>query len=367
MNVETLKKSNLIIFECISGSHSYGTNVETSDLDIRGLYRLSKDDYMSLVKPIQEVSDNKQDIKYYELRKFIELAKDCNPNIVELFWTPEDCIRIKSPIMDKLIENRHLFIHQRAFHSFGSYAYSQISKCRGQNKLVNHPELAIIPKKEDFCWVIPSDGFNAHMIRNIGDGSIMPARPVPLKNLNSWNLSEMHCSALEHVSNTFRLYHYGKDAKGIFRGNDMLVCESIPFEDECSKFVGLLIYNQPEFEKAIKEHKRYKDWIENRNNARWVDQEKGLLNYDQKNIMHCVRLLLSGANILKNGEPIVRFEGEQLKYLKDIRAGKFEYEDIMARVEGLMAELDVLRDKCTLPIAHNMDKIDELYKELMDM
>jgi len=333
MNVEMLKKSNLIIFECISGSHSYATNIETSDIDIRGIYRLSKDDYMSLVAPIQEVSDNKQDIKYYELRKFIDLAKDCNPNIVELLYTPEDCIKFKSPIMGKLLENRKLFISKRAYHTFSGYSIAQVKKARGTNKLVNHPELAIMPKKEDFCWLLPAFVFDSKCLEELAkdQGSpLFPCRPLPLNECKEFDLKLFHCSALEHVPNTYRLYKYDEKAKGVFRGNDMLVCESIPLDDELAKFTGLLIYNKEAYEKAIKEHKRYNDWVENRNDARWVDQEKGLLDYDAKNLMHCMRLLLSGKNILINGEPIVRFEGAQLKYLKDIRAGKFEYEDIMA-------------------------------------
>ena len=36
------------------------------------------------------------------------------------------------------------------------------------------------------------------------------------------------------------------------------------------------------------------------------------MDYDAKNMMHLVRLLLSGENIVKTGEPIVRFDGERL-------------------------------------------------------
>ena len=81
---------------------------------------------------------------------------------------------------------------------------------------------------------------------------------------------------------------------------------------------------------------------------------------------HCLRLLLSGKNILTNGEPIVRFEGTQLQYLKDIRAGKFTYEEIMADIEKEQKELDVLFEKSTLPWGVDMKKIDELYKQIVN-
>lgn len=365
MNVEILEKSNLIVFKHIAGSHLYGTNVSTSDQDIRGIFRVAKEEYMSLIEPIQEVSDAKEDIKYYELKKFIELLTNANPNILEMLWIPKEHVMIQTPIMDKLLENRQLFITKKTYHSHIGYAFAQVKKARGSNKLVHNPQLAIMPKKEDFCWVIPCELMNRQEIYYL-PFSKTPFRPIPIQE-HQLNLNEYHVSALEHVSNTYRLYFYGKDSKGVFRGNDMLVCESIPFEDEANLFRGLLIYNQNEFEKALIEHRRYQDWMKNRNESRWVDQEKGLLTYDQKNLMHTVRLMISGKNILTNGEPIVKFTGDDLKYLMKIRRAEFTYEEIMADVEKRMVELKELFNKSTLPWGVNVQEVDKLYKELMDM
>mgnify|MGYP001059019150 CR=1 FL=1 len=45
------------IFECIGGSHAYGTNVETSDVDLRGIYMLPISHHISLDAPLHQVSD----------------------------------------------------------------------------------------------------------------------------------------------------------------------------------------------------------------------------------------------------------------------------------------------------------------------
>ena len=82
--------------------------------------------------------------------------------------------------------------------------------------------------------------------------------------------------------------------------------------------------------------------------------------------MHCIRLLLSGINILTNGVPIVRFEGEQLEYLRDIRAGKFEYEVIMKAVEDKMKELEVLKNTTKLRYSVDNAFISDLYKKLVE-
>ena len=58
--------------------------------------------------------------------------------------------------------------------------------------------------------------------------------------------------------------------------------------------------------------------------ARWVQQERGELDYDAKNMMHLTRLLFSGENIVKNGEPIGRFEGEKLETLLPIESTKYK-------------------------------------------
>jgi hypothetical protein len=117
----------------------------------------------------------------------------------------------------------------------------------------------------------------------------------------------------------------------------------------------------------VNEWKSYHDWVQNRNSSRWIDQEKGLLDYDQKNMMHCIRLLLSGLNIIKNGEPIVRFEGEARQHLMDIRNGKFKYEDIMIEVEDRVSQMEEAVKTSSLSSHVDNDAINELYREVSQM
>jgi len=363
MNIEQLKQSNRIIFECIAGSHMYALNNPNSDIDIRGLYVNPSVEYLGLQEPAGQISDDKHDTTYYSLKRFFELAMKANPNIIELLFVPEACVKIQTEIMTKLIENRHLFISKKCYHSHSGYAFAQIHKATGSNKKVHNPQPKEQPKKEDFCWVITD--FKGDRKGYDWDKAIFPCRPIPLSETDI-NLKFYHVSSMEHSHNIFRLYYYGGISRGVFRGNDMLVCESIPKEDEIDHFCGLLIYNQNQYEKAIKDHKSYHDWVKNRNESRWVDQEKGKLNYDQKNLTHCMRLLISGENILANSEPIVRFEGKQLEYLMKIRAGELSYEEIMQEVENKMKKLEELYENSSIPHSVNIKKINELYMELQE-
>ena len=78
-----------------------------------------------------------------------------------------------------------------------------------------------------------------------------------------------------------------------------------------------------------------------------------------------MRLLLSGENILRNGAPIVRFQGEQLDYLKGIREGKFKYEEIMAEVERRMEDLKTVEASSVLPKSTDMKAINQLYLDIV--
>ena len=130
-----------------------------------------------------------------------------------------------------------------------------------------------------------------------------PLRPVPLK-LSGIDLDHYHVAKMEHVEHTYRLYDYrDTNAKGVFRGPELhLAVESIPKADEWARFAGLLIYNRPAYESELRSWKQYWDWRKHRNEARYRSQEAGEIDYDAKNIMHCLRLLWSGASILENGK-----------------------------------------------------------------
>jgi predicted nucleotidyltransferase len=353
MNVDMLRKTGNIVFETVAGSHAYGTNVPTSDEDLRGIFMLPQASFTGLSAPLKQVSDEKHDITFYEMRRFFELASGCNPNIIELLWMPEDCIRTMTPAMERLVASREMFLSTKAFHTFSGYAFAQIKKAKGQNKWVNNPQPKDPPERERFCYVIgPRNNFVK-----------APARPVPYQdavNRITPPLSECRVSSMEHIPNLYRLYRGGK---GVFRGGKV-VCDSIPLKEEPTDFIGLLIYNEQGYDAAKRDHKNYWEWVKNRNDARWVSQERGEIDYDAKNLMHCMRLLWSGRSILEGNGPIVRFEGEQRDELLAIRAGRYAYDEVMARVEKEMEALEGLKEGSPLPRAVDMDAIEALYREV---
>jgi len=399
LTLAELEASGRIIYSVVSGSHAYGTNTPESDVDLRGYYWVPPKDYISLYDIQPQTDDTMHDICYYTLKRAFDLLKTANPNQIELLWMPKDCVKISvSPIMDEMIAHRDLFISRKTYFTHASYASQQIKKAKGKNKKVHNPQPETMPCKEDFCRVIDMndvdnqpewvrlffvkhdlisldqfvEGPDPLSLPPLSQGAWkslevkgkFPFRPVPLKE-SGIDLKHFHVSSLEHIPNAFRLYDYGDNAKGVFRGDQILCCESIPMDDEKTRFRGLLTYNKNEFDKALKEWNSYWDWVRNRNDARWIDQEKGLVDFDAKNMMHCMRLMMSAEHILQHGEPLVRFEGKTLDYLMKIRRSEVAYEKIMEDVEARDAKLKELYDISTLPKEADMDKLEDLYRYLI--
>ena len=356
MTLSELKFRDLMIFECVAGSHAYNLDIPTSDVDTRGVFMLPPRDYLRVSPLPQQVGDEKQDTIFYELRRYFELAADCNPNIIELLWTDPADIRICKPAMRYVLDHREIFISRKAYHTFSGYAFAQIKKARGQNKLVYNPEPKDRPTQLDYCWVIPSPYPE--------DPGRMPGRPIPLKE-SGIDLSKYHAAKLEHVPGTYRLYHYGPAARGIFRGDPenglILVTESIPIADERPLFRGFLVFNEDEYAQGVKRWQNYWTWIANRNEQRWVTQEAGQVDYDLKNMMHCLRLILSCESILRTGEPRVKFTGLDREFLMDVRRGKFIYDDLMKIVEEKMGVLETLYGSSAIRQEVDRSGIDELF------
>jgi predicted nucleotidyltransferase len=343
-----------VIFSCVAGSRAYGTQIPGSDEDIRGIYVVPSAAYLPLDQLPVQLADERGNTVYYSLRRCIELLAEANPNILELLFTPPDCVSRTSPEMEKLIRARRLFVTRQCGDTHIGYAMSQIKKARGQNKWVNNPKPPEAPRKEDFCFVIAKESLAA-------SGS-PPCRPVSLNHIG-WSLADYHVAKLEHVPDTYRLYYYGSGARGVFRG-DVLVCESIPEGDEASHFAGVLIFNEQSWKQALIEHQNYWGWRKSRNDARWEAQEAGQLDFDAKNMMHTIRLLMSGRSILEKGAPIVRFEGQSLTLLLDIRAGKIPFDEIMNVANELMSECDRLKLTAQLPPKCDLAAADALLLEL---
>lgn len=334
------------LYLVIRGSHAYGTNVPTSDTDYAGVFIQSMDDILTN-KYIEQINDDNNDIVIYEVRRFIELLASSNPTVLELLNTPEDCIIYKDPVFDEVLNNRDKFITKICAKSFGGYAKQQISKARGQDKKQNWEKDKVTRKTPlDFCYIHRGE------------------KSIPLvKFMEEKGMEQRFCglSSVPHSRDTYALFYDFKSEetdgsseypslgfKGIaFEDSNQVRLSSIPIDTPKNYFIGHVSYNKDGYTQHCKDYKSYQEWLENRNESRWVDVKSHGQKIDGKNMMHCMRLVQMSREIAEGRGIIVRRPnaGE----LISIRKGEIDLQTLIDRVESEISGIDNLFGSSNLP------------------
>ena len=118
--------SNIILLG-LGGSHAYGTNTESSDLDIRGIATNRKEEILSNIH-FDHFVNEETDTTIYSFNKMITLLSNCNPNTIELLGLKPEHYLYISPIGQELLNNAHMFLSKKCVQSFGGYANSQLRR-----------------------------------------------------------------------------------------------------------------------------------------------------------------------------------------------------------------------------------------------
>ena len=128
-----------MMFLTLGGSYAYGTNVESSDIDVRGCALNSKSDLIGM-SHFEQVIDTSTDTVIYAFNKLIPLLLNCNPNCIELLGCKKDHYLYISPEGKQLLENAKLFLSQKAIHSFGGYADAQLRRLQNALARDSYPQ-----------------------------------------------------------------------------------------------------------------------------------------------------------------------------------------------------------------------------------
>ncbi|MDE1971075.1 MAG: nucleotidyltransferase domain-containing protein [Patescibacteria group bacterium] len=138
---------NNIIYEVITGSIAYGTNIDNvSDFDMYGVCIPLKEmifphlagEILGFGRQIQRFeqyiqhhvsSGNKSyDLTYMSIVKYFQLCMENNPNMVDTLFVPENCVTHMNAIGSMIRENRRHFLHKGSYYKFSGYAHSQLHK-----------------------------------------------------------------------------------------------------------------------------------------------------------------------------------------------------------------------------------------------
>ena len=117
------------------GSISHGTFIPSSnpnsidDVDVLGVYINPLSHYLGYEqKETYDFFEDQWDVVLYEFKKLVRLLSNSNPNVLNLLWTRDQDFLKKSPLGQKLLDNKQLFVSKKAYTTFMGYARSQLHK-----------------------------------------------------------------------------------------------------------------------------------------------------------------------------------------------------------------------------------------------
>ena len=127
-----------ILISHVAGSKAYGTNIATSDTDVRGIFTAPKKSILTPFYPVREVTGEGEDCKYYELNNYMKLYLEMNPNILETLWIDKSSIIDATPEYWKLREVGQTLLTSKVAFTFSGYAMAQLKRIKGHNKHINN-------------------------------------------------------------------------------------------------------------------------------------------------------------------------------------------------------------------------------------
>jgi uncharacterized protein len=350
MTIEELRRDGCIIYECLSGSRAYGLDTAESDTDIKGVFVLPEDRFYGF-DYVEQVSSEKNDIVFYELRKYLLLLAKNNPAAIELMFSPPETVLIRDPAIDRI--DPACVASRLCRNSFAGYALGQVKRAKGLNKKIFNPAAGQRPSAIDFCYVL--------------DGE----RSLPVERwLADRGLAAKGCglTALPHIRDGYALF-YRDDAAvevdfgGLFRSDGK--GETAPgSQDVCLSSVpkGMkprtyLFFNRDDYSMRCKEHREYRTWEASRNDVRYKQTLSHGGGYDAKNMMHTIRLIRMAGEIARTGRPEVRRRDRD--ELLAIKSGAYRYEELLEMASREIRLVDEAFAASALPERPDSGMIEE--------
>lgn len=306
-----------IIFLTLGGSYSYGTNMETSDVDVRGCALNSPSDLLGLTN-FEQVVHTQTDTTVYAFNKLIKLLLNCNPNTIEMLGCKPEHYFLLTDTGRMMIENRKMFMSRRAVHSFGGYATQQLRRL--ENALAR-------------------------------DKMSQARREEHIRN------------SMERAVQSFK----GRYTE-FNKGSVILYTDESPREDldrEIFADITLKKFPAREFNSMINDLTNVLSDYEKLNHRNNKKDD----NHLNKHAMHLIRLYLMCLDILEKGD-IVTYRGNDLDLLMSIRHGEYQKEDGTYRqeffdmVNEFEARLAYAKENTALPENPDMKRVEEFVMEV---
>lgn len=308
---------NRIVFLTLGGSYSYGTNVETSDVDVRGCALNSPSDLLGLSN-FEQVVNNETDTTVYSFNKLISLLLNCNPNTIEMLGCKPEHYIYCTDIGTSMINNRKMFLSRRAADSFGGYATQQLRRL--ENALAR--DKLDQSRKEE------------HILKSMQNAM--------------QSFGERYT---EFENGSIELFTDKSEREG--------------FESEVFANIHLDRYPIREFNGIVHDLTNIVSAYSKLNHRNHKKDD----NHLNKHAMHLIRLYLMCLDILEN-EDVITYRENNLQMLRNIRAGKYQREDgtymkeFFEMVDYFENRLAYAKENTSLPDHPDMKRVEEFVMDV---
>lgn len=274
----------------MGGSHAYGMNTDTSDVDIRGCLLNAKKEILT-GNYYEQFTNDETDTVIYSLQKFFQLLSNCNPNVIEMLGCLPEHYLYLSDVGEEILKHKDIFLSKRCINSFGGYANQQLRRL--QNAMARDS--------------YPRDEREKHILNTI-------------RNMK-YHFKEVYPS-------------YDEDCMKLY------IAESMRDGIDTEIYVDLFLKRFPlrdyrgimaEMNTVINEYSK----LNKRNTKK---DEKHLM----KHMAHLLRLYMMSIDILEKHE-IVTYRADEHKLLMDTRNGVFLEEADEETIEAVKKDTEQLR------------------------
>lgn len=372
------------IFLTLVGSRAYGFSSETSDWDYRGICIPPLDTYIGINSKFEQAVDtgkSKQiwknypnwvkpeaDMQVMELSKFCRLASECNPSVIEILFSDESSVCFKHPIMDKLLENRDMFLSKRAKARFCGYALSQLKRIKRHKQWVDSESAEsklVAPTRAEFG--LPETGVIS--ADQIGAADALIKQEIDsFMNINQDELPEHVKIELElglgrmmrGVWSAINTTPYPVGDGEVFQSTKEALENAALHKGGYSENFIETLKKEKRYRAALLEWQQYQNWLRDRNPERAKLEKQ--FGYDTKHACHLVRLIRMCREILETGKVLVkRPDAEELRA---IRAGAWTYERVCEFAESEDIALNEVVKQSKLPAGPDLKKIQEIVYDM---
>lgn len=179
---DQVMKSNLpwladgTIYVVRHGSHAYGTNTATSDLDVRGVAIPPAPYFHGFMNVFEQYQASAPvDLTLFDIRKFFNLAADGNPNVLELLFVEEKDILFQNSLGMRLRSVRDEFLSKKVKFTLAGYAHGQLKRLKSHRSWLLNP-IKEEPVRKDYG--LPENTVVAADERGAVDALVDPSKEL---------------------------------------------------------------------------------------------------------------------------------------------------------------------------------------------